>query len=60
MGAAQYDGVPSPAFRQRLDRALELYETGCASRLVVTGGKQDGDRYTEGASGALSGGARRS
>jgi uncharacterized SAM-binding protein YcdF (DUF218 family) len=51
MGAAQYDGVPSPAFARRLDRALELYESGCASRIVVTGGKQPGDRFTEGEAG---------
>lgn len=51
MGAAQYNGVPSPAFARRLDRAFELYESGCGGRILVTGGKQAGDRYTEGASG---------
>lgn len=51
MGAAQYDGVPSPAFARRLDRALELYRAGCAPRIVVTGGKQEGDRFTEGEAG---------
>lgn len=51
MGAAQYNGVPSPAFARRLDRAFELYESGCGERILVTGGKQIGDRYTEGASG---------
>ena len=51
MGAAQYDGVPSPAFARRLDRALELYNQGCASRIVVTGGKREGDRFTEGGAG---------
>ena len=52
MGAAQYDGVPSPAFQRRLDRALELYRSGCASRIVVTGGKRAGDRFSEGEAGA--------
>lgn len=52
MGAAQYDGVPSPAFARRLDRALELYRTGCARRILVTGGKRPGDRFTEGEAGA--------
>lgn len=52
MGAAQYDGVPSPAFRRRLDRALELYRSGCAARIVVTGGKRVDDRFSEGEAGA--------
>lgn len=51
MGAAQYDGVPSPAFARRLDRALELYEAGCAGKILVTGGKRPGDRFTEGEAG---------
>ena len=52
MGAAQYNGTPSPAFKRRLDGALELYQMGCAPRIVVTGGKREGDRTTEGESGA--------
>jgi uncharacterized SAM-binding protein YcdF (DUF218 family) len=51
MGAAQYDGVPSPAFARRLDKAYDLYRAGCAARIVVTGGKQPGDRFTEGEAG---------
>ena len=50
MGAAQYDGRPSPMFQARLDHAIELYRTGMAPYLVVTGGKQPGDRTTEAAS----------
>ena len=49
MGAAQYDGWPSPVFAARLDHAIELYRAGVAPRLVVTGGKADGDRTTEAA-----------
>ena len=49
MGAAQYDGWPSPVFRARLDHAVALYQAGLAPRLVVTGGKADGDRTTEAA-----------
>lgn len=52
MGAAQYDGRPSPAFARRLERALGLYELGCAPQILVTGGKQPGDRFTEGGAGA--------
>lgn len=50
MGAAQYDGRPSPVFAARLDHAIELYHAGVASRLIVTGGKREGDRTTEAAS----------
>ena len=47
LGAAQYDGRPSPLFAARLDHALSLYFAGIAPRLVVTGGKAEGDRWTE-------------
>jgi uncharacterized SAM-binding protein YcdF (DUF218 family) len=49
MGAAQYDGRPSPVFAARLDHAIELYKAGLAPYLVVTGGRQEGDRTTEAA-----------
>lgn len=51
MGAAQYDGRPSPALARRLSRALTLYEDGCVDRIVVSGGGRPGDRTSEGASG---------
>ena len=51
MGAAQYDGEPSPVYAARLDHAIELYRAGLARRFIVTGGKADGDRTTEAASG---------
>jgi len=50
MGAAQYDGRPSPVFRARLDHAIDLFREGVAPRLIVTGGKREGDRTTEAAS----------
>lgn len=49
MGAAQYDGRPSPVFAARLDHAIALYGAGVAPLLVVTGGKAEGDRTTEAA-----------
>lgn len=52
LGAAQYDGVPSPVFAARLDHARALYAEGLAPRIVVTGGGQPGDRFTEAAVGA--------
>jgi uncharacterized SAM-binding protein YcdF (DUF218 family) len=50
MGAAQYDGRPSPVFAARLDHAIDLFREGVARRLIVTGGKREGDRTTEAAS----------
>lgn len=51
LGAAQYDGRPSPVLQDRLDHALALYEDGIASTIVVTGGRQAGDRFTEATAG---------
>ena len=47
LGAAQYDGTPSPALEARLDHAVDLWEAGVAPLVVVTGGNQPGDRFTE-------------
>jgi uncharacterized SAM-binding protein YcdF (DUF218 family) len=49
LGAAQYNGRPSPVFQARLDHAIKLYHEGVAGTLVVTGGKLPGDRTTEAA-----------
>lgn len=51
MGAAQYDGRPSPAFERRLARALALWQEGCVDGVVVSGGRRGGDRTSEGAAG---------
>jgi len=47
LGAAQYDGRPSPALKARLDHVVELWRNDVAASVVVTGGKQPGDRFTE-------------
>lgn len=47
LGAAQYNGVPSPQLAARLDHAADLYARGDADWLMVTGGKRPGDVYTE-------------
>src|SRR5687768_16437634 len=52
LGAAQYNGTPSRVFGARLDHAAALYQKGIASTIVVTGGKQEGDQFTEAAAGA--------
>ena len=48
MGAAQYDGVPSPLLASRLQHALDLWKQKQAPVIAVTGGKRAGDRFTEG------------
>ena len=52
MGAAQYNGVPSPDLRARLDEALLLYQRGYSHLIVVTGNKEKGDTYTESEAGS--------
>ncbi|HEU0164723.1 MAG TPA: YdcF family protein [Thermomicrobiales bacterium] len=47
LGAAQYNGTPSPVLQARLNQALALWNDGYAPRVVVTGGKMPGDAYTE-------------
>lgn len=47
LGAAQYDGQPSPALRARLDHAVALYADDIAGVVWVTGGRQPGDRFSE-------------
>jgi uncharacterized SAM-binding protein YcdF (DUF218 family) len=51
LGAAQYNGRPSLVLQDRLDHALALYRDGVADRIVLTGGRQEGDRYTEATAG---------
>jgi uncharacterized SAM-binding protein YcdF (DUF218 family) len=47
LGAAQYDGDPSPVLESRLSHTLDLWNAGYAEVVVVTGGGQPGDRFTE-------------
>jgi uncharacterized SAM-binding protein YcdF (DUF218 family) len=47
LGSAQYDGIPSPDLAARLSHVLALYREGVAPIIVVTGGKEPGDTYTE-------------
>lgn len=47
LGAAQYDGEPSPIFAARLRQAQALYADGLARRIVTTGGGRAGDAFTE-------------
>jgi len=47
LGAAQYDGRPSPQLEGRLLTAIDLWNEGGAQYFIVTGGRQEGDRFTE-------------
>lgn len=47
LGAAQYNGRPSPVFRARLDHAAALYQRGLAPVVLVTGGTGPRDTLNE-------------
>lgn len=52
LGAAQFNGKPSPVLEARLSHAFDLWQQGLAPIIVVTGGKQPGDKFTEASTGA--------
>jgi uncharacterized SAM-binding protein YcdF (DUF218 family) len=54
LGAAQYNGTPSPIFAARLSHAEDLYRDGVAKVIVTTGGNRTGDLYTEASAGEQS------
>jgi uncharacterized SAM-binding protein YcdF (DUF218 family) len=47
LGAAQYNGRPSPVFRARLDHAATLYQRALAPVVLVTGGVGARDTLNE-------------
>jgi uncharacterized SAM-binding protein YcdF (DUF218 family) len=51
LGAAQWNGDPSPVLRARLDHALELYRRGQVRQIILTGGMGVGDTTSEAAAG---------
>ena len=51
LGAAQWNGDPSPVLQARLDHALDLYHRGVVKRIILTGGVGLGDRFSEAAVG---------
>jgi uncharacterized SAM-binding protein YcdF (DUF218 family) len=52
MGAAEYNGTPSPDLMARLNEAANLFDKKKASLIMVTGGKEAGDVFTEAEAGA--------
>jgi uncharacterized SAM-binding protein YcdF (DUF218 family) len=49
LGAAQYDGHPSPVLRARLDHAVDLWNQRMAHVMILTGGTGFGDTTSEAA-----------
>lgn len=47
LGAAQYNGIPSPVLEGRLRHVVDLWERQVAPLVVVTGGAREGDNFTE-------------
>ncbi len=47
LGAAQWNGSPSTILKARLDHAFDLYASGYAPMIVLTGGIGPGDTYSE-------------
>jgi len=47
LGAAQYQGKPSPVLKARLDHAITLYRDSLAPMLILTGGVGVGDTISE-------------
>ncbi len=47
LGAAQYNGHPSPVLKARLDHAARLFRRHFAPRVIVTGGVGTGDSVSE-------------
>jgi uncharacterized SAM-binding protein YcdF (DUF218 family) len=47
-GAAEYNGVPSPVLKARLDHALELDDRDLAPTIITTGGSGGDPHFTEG------------
>ena len=51
LGAAQFDGVPSPVLEARLIEAKRIFTAKLAPRILTVGSRAPGDRTTEAASG---------
>ena len=47
LGAAQYNGRPSPVLKARLDHALDLYKNGLAVAIITTGSYGPDPNFSE-------------
>ncbi|WP_321477936.1 YdcF family protein [uncultured Paludibaculum sp.] len=48
LGAAEYNGRPSPVLKARLDHAFDLYQKGHSNLILTTGGAGGDQQFTEG------------
>jgi uncharacterized SAM-binding protein YcdF (DUF218 family) len=48
LGAAEYNGRPSPVLKARLNHAYDLFQRGLAPLIFTTGGSGGDQQYTEG------------
>ncbi|MFI8687604.1 YdcF family protein [Rossellomorea sp. NPDC077527] len=47
LGAAVWDGEPSPVLRERVNHAIWLNENHYVDKIIFTGGKGEGNKYAE-------------
>lgn len=47
LGAAVWDGKPSPVLEERIRHAIELYESGAVNKIIFTGGRGEGEAVSE-------------
>ena len=51
LGAAQFNGTPSPVLESRLRHAHALYDQKVAPKIMTLGANRPGDKYTEASAG---------
>ena len=54
LGAAQFNGRPTPVLQGRIDEAFRIYKFGYSKRIITVGAGAPGDRTTEAMSSYLS------
>lgn len=47
LGAGTSDGKVSPVFRERINHAIDLYESGTVKHIIMTGGTGDGNTVSD-------------
>lgn len=47
LGAAVWDNKPSPVLRERINHAIWLYDNNYVDKIIFTGGKGEGSKYSE-------------
>lgn len=47
LGAAVWDEKPSPVLRERINHAIWLYDNNYVDKIIFTGGKGEGNKYSE-------------